>query len=98
MHSLARTIAKKILRTAVTKQSERRRKLQVETLEHRLTPTGIYSGVVFQDFNSNGTRDLTTTIANVGVGTIPVAAIVASKELQSRPSILPAAAKDRQPL
>jgi len=73
MHSFARKIAKKILRTAVTKQSERRRKLQVETLEHRLTPTGIYSGVVFQDFNSNGTRDLTTTIANVGVGTIPVA-------------------------
>jgi hypothetical protein len=34
---------------------------------------GTISGVVFNDFNANGFRDLTSTIPNAGGGTIPVA-------------------------
>ena len=49
-------------------------RLRIERLESRLTPTGTYTGTVFQDFNYNGVRDTASTISNTsGTGSVPVA-------------------------
>ena len=48
--------------------------LRMERLEDRSLPAGTYTGAVFQDFNGNGLRDLTSGIANASaVGTVPTA-------------------------
>ncbi len=49
----------------------RRTRLRCEALEARATPS--ISGLVYQDFNSNGILDETRTIPNVGFGTVAVA-------------------------
>lgn len=55
----ARMLARKTLRSARTKTPARRSKLRVETLEHRVTPTGLYIGdFVWEDLNGNGLQDL----------------------------------------
>ncbi len=46
-------------------------KLTIEVLEDRAVPT--VSGVVFQDFNSNGVRDLTTVVTSPSKATVSAA-------------------------
>ena len=50
--------------------------LGVHPLEARDNPAGTYTGVAFQDFNANGVRDLTQTLANKGQTTTTVSAAV----------------------
>jgi hypothetical protein len=53
--------------------SLRRQKPRLEALEERFLPTGTITGLVFEDFNANGTFDQTGAINNNGLGTIGVA-------------------------
>lgn len=50
---------------------QRNNNLQLVSLEDRVTP--VVTGLVFQDFNANGTFDAATVIANNGTGTMPTA-------------------------
>jgi hypothetical protein len=48
-------------------------RLELTVLEDRCLPSGVVTGLVFQDFNANGVRDTTATIPNGGSGSIGVA-------------------------
>ncbi|MGE3820522.1 MAG: SdrD B-like domain-containing protein, partial [Isosphaeraceae bacterium] len=62
------------LESARLRSSLRWRVSWVELLEGRQLMAGLISGWVFQDFNANGVRDVSTTLPNAsGVGTTPLA-------------------------
>ncbi|MGL6073567.1 MAG: SdrD B-like domain-containing protein [Fimbriiglobus sp.] len=67
------SIADLIRRNKIRSLSPKSTKLEMQVLESREVPTGVYSGVVFQDYNSNGARDLTTSVTNTGGGTVSAA-------------------------
>ncbi|OWK43206.1 hypothetical protein FRUB_02805 [Fimbriiglobus ruber] len=51
----------------------RRPELALGCLEDRMTPSGTYTGSVFNDYNDNGQYDTAATIANNGTGTVGAA-------------------------
>jgi hypothetical protein len=56
-----------------TSHSKRSCRLTLEGLEERAVPAGLITGVVFQDFNANGVRDLNNSIpTESGAGTAPL--------------------------
>ena len=65
LSTVTRRLAAKLLASSAARPC-----LGVEALERRDNPNGTISGFAFQDFNANGTRDLTQPIANDGTGTV----------------------------
>ena len=77
MHNFFKTVSRrnstKISRSKVKPLADRP---GVEQLEVRENPTGVYSGVAFQDYNANGIRELTELIQNGGTANTSIGAAI----------------------
>jgi protocatechuate 3,4-dioxygenase beta subunit len=73
---LSHRLARKLFRSPTPKSRSR---LDVQHLEDRAVPTGTASGLVFLDYNANGTFDSSSTIPNKSAGTVGIAGDVAFK-------------------
>jgi hypothetical protein len=73
---LSHRLARKLFRSPTAKS---RARLDVQHLEDRQQPSGTASGLVFLDYNANGTFDSSSTIPNKSAGSVGIAGDVAFK-------------------